>query len=72
MQGTLVVKGLTESDICGITKDGFTLLMKAVIGNRPATVRDLLSFKCCPKDFRQMRVSIQEYTRVYCVTTLGT
>lgn len=43
--------------MCVVTKDGFTLLMKAVLGNRPETIRALVSLPECPKDFRQMKVS---------------
>lgn len=46
------------SDICLITKDGFTLLMKAVLGNHPETVRSLVNIIECPKDFRQMKVIV--------------
>ena len=35
--------------------------MKAVLGNRPNTVRALVNIKECPKDFRQMKV-----TAVFC------
>lgn len=57
-QGTLNVSELSSTDICLITKDGFTLLMKAVLGNQLPTVRALLNTTGCPMDFRQMKVRI--------------
>ena len=58
LKGTLNVRCLYPSDISLVTSDGFTLLMKAVLGNQPSIVRDLLSLPGCPKDFRQFKVSL--------------
>jgi ankyrin repeat protein len=55
-QGLLLVDFMSTSDMCLITKDGFTLLMKAVLGNKPATVRAIANAPNCPKDFRQMKL----------------
>lgn len=55
-QGTLEVYSLYPSDLALVSDSGFTLLMKAVLGNQPVLVRKLLSQPSCPKDFKQFKV----------------
>ena len=56
MQGCLVVDKLFPSDVCLVSGDGHTLLMKTVLGNHPTLVRALVNNSRCPINFKQMRV----------------
>ena len=56
LQGTLDVASLFPSDFYQLCEEGFTLLMKAVLGNQPAIVRALVNSKHCDVNVRQIKV----------------
>ena len=50
-----MVDKLFPSDVCLVSGDGHTLLMKAVLGNHPTLVRALVNNDHCPINFKHVR-----------------